>query len=157
MSCYFRVSICPTSNFSRKCKNEFYEDLQCVFTKFHPNEAVVVNGDVNSHFGEKADGYEGIHGGKGYGSRNKEGESLLEFAMANNMVVTNTHFTKKENHLVTYNSGPYQSQVDYVLTRKQHLSVVRDVKVIPGEECIAQHHTSTIVHTQASSLETERS
>ena len=73
-------------------------------------------------------------------TRNRKGESILEFAMANNMVVTNTHFTKKENHLMTYNSGPYQSQVDYVLTRKQHLSMVRDVKVIPGEECIAQHH-----------------
>ena len=79
-----------------------------------------------------ADGYEGIHGGNGYGKRNKEGENLLDFAVANNLVVTNTHFKKRLNHLMTYQSGPYCSQVDYILTRKKHMKLVKDTKVIPG-------------------------
>src|SRR6267154_544813 len=45
-------------------------------------EFVVVGGDKNGHVGAKADGYEGVHGGKGYGERSTEGEMLLEFADA---------------------------------------------------------------------------
>ena len=38
--------------------------------------------------------------------------------------------------LVTYESGGVSSVVDYVLTRKNDM---KDVKVIPGEECVSQH------------------
>ena len=106
-----------------------------------PCSVHIISSHLSSgHVGERADGYLGIHGGKGYGSRNREGVSILEFAMANNMVVTNTHFTKTSNHLITYHSGDDNTQVDYILTKKQHLSMVKDVKVIPGEECIPQHN-----------------
>ena len=42
-------------------------------------------------------GYERVHGGKGYGVRNTEGEMLLEFADAMELVVLNTWFTKNES------------------------------------------------------------
>ena len=38
--------------------------------------------------------------------------------------------------MVTFESGGVSSVVDYVLTRKNDL---KDVKVIPGEECVSQH------------------
>ena len=40
--------------------------------------------------------------GYGYGVRNTEGEMLLEFADAMNLVVANTWFTKDDYQLVTY-------------------------------------------------------
>ena len=49
--------------------------------------------------------YEGVRGGCGCGLRNKEDENNLEFAMAHNLVVGNSYFTKKDNHLITYQSG----------------------------------------------------
>ena len=39
-------------------------------------------GDMNGHVGKEADGYHGVHGGNGFGSRNMEGELLLKFACA---------------------------------------------------------------------------
>ena len=81
-----------------------------------------------------------MHGGFGYGTRNSEGEWILEFAMANNLFVANTCFMKRESHLVTYNSGGSKSQIDFFLYRKTFKSMVKNVKVIPREECALQHH-----------------
>ena len=40
-------------------------------------------GDMNGHVGAEADGFEGVHGGKGFGVRNVEGEMLLEICRCN--------------------------------------------------------------------------
>ena len=52
------------------------------------------------------------------------------------MVVGNTHFRKRDSHLVTHESGGCRTQVDYCLFRTGDRKLV---KVIPCEECIAQH------------------
>ena len=44
------------------------------------NEMVVFAGDMNGHVGRSNAGYEGTHGGFGYGSRNADGSRILEFA-----------------------------------------------------------------------------
>ena len=44
-----------------------------------------------------------------------------------------------DSHLITYSSGNLRSQVDYILYRKSFRSAVRNVKVIPSEECVQQH------------------
>ena len=64
----------------------------------------------------------------------------MEFARANSLVIGNTRFIKRESHLITYCSGEHKTQVDYVLYRKSYRRAVRDVKVIPLEECVRQHN-----------------
>lgn len=71
--------------------------------------------------------------------RNSEGEMLLEFAIAMDLVVTNTFFKKEEARTVTFESGGNKSLIDYVLVRRKERSMVRDVKVFNGEACIKQH------------------
>ena len=68
-------------------------------------EMVVVCGDFNGHVGEEIKGYEGVHGGKGFGKRNREGEMLLEFADAHQLSVMNTWFEKREQQKISYDSG----------------------------------------------------
>ena len=41
---------------------------------------VVFAGDMNGHVGSSNVGYDGTHGGFGYGSRNADGSMILEFA-----------------------------------------------------------------------------
>ena len=100
---------------------------------------LIVCGDLNGHVGKTSDGFEGIHGGKGFGVRNSEGTRILELCAAADLVVTNTLFTKPDNHLVTYRSGKACSQIDFILVRRPDLKCARDVKVIGGEECVSQH------------------
>jgi len=54
----------------------------------------IVMGDFNRHVGSSVNGYEGVHGGHGWGERNKGGERLPEFADSFDMVIGNTFFRK---------------------------------------------------------------
>ena len=60
------------------------------------------------------------HGGSGYGERNADGDRVLEFAVANDFVIGNTFFIKRDCHLITYQSGNAKTQIDFILLRKRH-------------------------------------
>ena len=62
------------------------------------NEMVVLGGDMN---GSSNAGYDGMHGGFGYGDRNADGSRTLEFADRLNLVICNTLLMKQESQLVT--------------------------------------------------------
>ena len=74
--------------------------------------------------------YGGVHGGMGFGTRNAEGERILEFGDAVGMVVCNTFFYKEDSKLITYQSGDNRSMIDYLMVRKTDRCLVKDVKVI---------------------------
>ena len=65
------------------------------------------------------------------GVRNQEGESALDFAVAFDMAVLNTFFTKSSYR--TYRSGPRESQIDFLLYRRDNIREVEDCKVLQGE------------------------
>src|SRR5207247_6065669 len=120
-------------------KGEFLLSISKMVDEIGQEEFVVIGGDMNGHVGEKVDGYEGVHGGKGYGVRNTEGEMLLEFADAMKLVVLDTWFTKNESKKVTYESGGNKTVVDYMLVRRCDLAKVTDINVIGSEESVKQH------------------
>ena len=103
------------------------------------NEMVVFAGDMNGHVGSSNVGYEGTHGGFGYGSRNADGSRILEFADGLNLVICNTLFTKQEAKLVTYVAGPVKSTVDFIMVRQEDKAKIHNVKVITSEECVPKH------------------
>ena len=120
-------------------KVQFYDQLQATCMPIPHSEVLFCLGDWNGHVGAKASSYENVHGGQGFGSRNAEGERILEFALANDLLVGNTRYIKRDSHLITYHSGDNKSQVDYVLYPRSFRRSVTNVKVIPGEECASQH------------------
>ena len=128
----------PQQGLSAEEKDRFYEEVISLVSKID-KDLLVIGGDFNGHVGEKADGYKGIHGGFGLGTRNVEGERILELGAALDMVVCNTFFKKRESRLVTYKSGPYCTQIDYFLVKGSDWKTVKDVKVIGGEEVAQQH------------------
>ena len=129
----------PQTGLDESAKDAFYDSLQTVISTIPDKEIVIPCGDWNGHVGKAADGYEGIHGGSGYGERNPDGDRILDFAVANDLIIANTCFAKRDSHLITYQSGNAKTQIDYVLLRKKHQKMVKDMKVIPSEECVPQH------------------
>ena len=83
-------------------KDKFYDLLNSVLSKIPPSEVLIPGGDWNGHVGSTADGFEGVHGGFGYGVRNSDGDRILEFALAHDLIIGNTLFMKRDNHLITY-------------------------------------------------------
>ena len=125
----------PQVGCSIEDKEEFLLALSRLVDEIGQEEFLVIGGDMNGHVGAKAAGYEGVHGGKGYGVRNTEGEMLLEFADAMELVVLNTWFTKNDSKKVTYDSGGNKSVVDYMFVRRCDLANVSDINVIGSEVC----------------------
>ena len=129
----------PQTGLEESTKDAFYDSLQTVISELPDKEIVIPCGDWNGHVGREAAGYEGVHGGYGYGERNADGDRVLEFAVANDFVIGNTFFVKRDSHLITYQSGNAKTQIDFILLRKRNLKMAKDIKVIPSEECVPQH------------------
>ncbi|XP_066973193.1 uncharacterized protein [Macrobrachium rosenbergii] len=51
----------------------------------------------------------------------------------------NTQFEKRRSHLVTYKSEQNETEIDYVLGRREEKKIIMDCKVIPNESVVAQH------------------
>nr|XP_016476475.1 PREDICTED: uncharacterized protein LOC107798051 [Nicotiana tabacum] len=78
-------------------------------------------------------------GGFGFGDRIGGGTSLLDFARAFDLVIANSSFPKKREHLVTFWSSVAETQIDYLLCRKSDRGLCTDCKVILSENLSTLH------------------
>ena len=113
----------------------FYSALLSNISTVSPDQYLLVCGDFNGHVEKAPEGFNGVHGGRGFGSRNADGTRILDLCTAANLAISNTYFMKPDSHLVTYHSGNSCMQVDYILTRCGDIKQVQNVKVIGNEEC----------------------
>nr|XP_016485254.1 PREDICTED: uncharacterized protein LOC107805696 [Nicotiana tabacum] len=97
------------------------------------SEKLFIGGDFNGHIGANARGYDGMHGGFDFGVRNEEGTLLLDFARAFDLVVANSSFPKRKEHLVTFRSSVAKIQIDYLLYRKCDKGLSTDCKGVTKE------------------------
>ena len=94
---------------------------------------------MNRHEETETDGFEGVRGRYGFGRQHVEGENLLKFADAMDLVVANTWFQKSSGKPVTYVSGGCKTVVYYILFCKNERSQLRNITVMQGELCLQQH------------------
>jgi hypothetical protein len=84
-------------------------------------------GDLNGHVGNKP--VPGAVGHFGVGTRNPEGDNLVDFAIRNNLAIMNTYFKHRESHKYTwyrYNQGlgayDLKTEIDFILTNNKALT-----------------------------------
>jgi hypothetical protein len=99
----------PQVGHNKNTKREFWEGLEDMVGSVASGEKIFIGGDLNGHVGTSNTGFEGVHGGFVYGIRNQEGEDVLSFSPAYDMIVANTLYKKRELHLVTFSSGQHSS------------------------------------------------
>ena len=58
----------PQANLEPVEKDSFYDALRATVAKVDDKKLVIIAGDLNGHVGRSSEGYEGIHGGRGYGT-----------------------------------------------------------------------------------------
>ena len=136
ISCYE-----PQTGCTEYEKDKFWETIGSEMQAVNRSELLVVAGDLNGHVGSDKIGYEEVHGGHGVRAPNEEGIKVLDFATAYQMRLLNTRtsYQKRKNHLVTYSSGGRETQIDYIMLRKEHASECRNCKVLPSEAITTQH------------------
>ena len=99
----------PQVGHDESAKRLFWEDLDRLVRAVPSSEKLFIGGDLNDHVGTLSAGFEVVHGGFRYGSRNQEGEEILDFPIAFDLMIANTFFRKRQSHLVTFSSGQYSS------------------------------------------------
>lgn len=123
----------PQFGLEEETKRRFWEDLDKVIQSLPQNERLFIGSDFNGHVGARGDGYDRIHGGFGYGMRNNAVTTVLDFVVAYELMIANSHFKKREEHLVTFKSDIASTLIDYFLLRLGDKSICKDCKVLPRD------------------------
>jgi hypothetical protein len=134
----------PQIGLNESVKRQFWEKLDALVSSMPISEKLFIGGDINGHVGSTRVGFDGVHGGFRYGSRNQEGKGILNFALACDLIVMNTLFRKRLSHLVSVSNGQHCSQIDFIIMRREDWHTCLDCKVIP-EECVVPQHNLVVV------------
>jgi hypothetical protein len=71
----------PQIGLNESIKRHFWEQLDALISSVPISEKLFI-GDLNGHVGSSRVGFDGVHEGFGYGSRNQEGEGYLELCLS---------------------------------------------------------------------------
>ena len=74
----------------------------------------------------------------GWGTRNREGRSIVKMLRRNGLVVAGTFFQKKESHKINYTSERRKTELDLLVVRQQQLRRVKDCKALASEYVTTQ-------------------
>ena len=58
---------------------------------------------------------------------------LLELCLEKELCVSNTWFKTEEKRKVTFRMGENETEIDFVLIKKEHHQFIQNMKAIPGE------------------------
>jgi hypothetical protein len=97
---------------------QFWEELDALVSSVPISKKLFIGGDLNGYVGSIRVGFDGVHGGFRYASRNQEGEGILNFALAYDLIVANSLFRRRVSHLVTFSSSQHCSQIDFIHARR---------------------------------------
>jgi hypothetical protein len=74
---------------------QFWEELDALVSRVPISEKLFIGGDLNGHICSTRVCFDGVHGGFEYGSRNQEGDDILNFILAYDLSIANTLFRKR--------------------------------------------------------------
>ncbi|XP_019257863.1 PREDICTED: craniofacial development protein 2-like [Nicotiana attenuata] len=129
----------PQTSLDEEVKRRLWEALDEMVRGIPPTEKLFIGGDFNGHVQSSTGGYGEVHGGFNFGDRNGGCTSLLYFARAFELVIVNSMFPKREEHLVTFWSIVVKTQIDYLLLKRCDRGLCEHCKVIPIENLATRH------------------
>ena len=71
---------------------QFWKDLDSMVSTVPTSEKLFIEGDLNGYVGAINVGFEWVHGGFGYSSRSQEGEDVLNFALAYDLLILDSEY-----------------------------------------------------------------
>ncbi|KAL5255329.1 hypothetical protein ACHWQZ_G014669 [Mnemiopsis leidyi] len=158
--CRFVNAYCPHTRLAKKNPNllrDFYNHLNKAVS-VPARWEVFTMGDFNSKLGKLStddiqNGLMSYMGKYGNGSRNDNGESLLNFIISKDFFTCNTAFQHKSAHVTTYTgtvkdwsygkrsniTKDFYSQIDYILCRRRSKSMLVNSRSFRGTTTDSDH------------------
>ncbi|CAH1239246.1 OIT3 [Branchiostoma lanceolatum] len=108
----------PTNAHSDADKDAFYNLFSDVLAGVDRRDLTVVMGDFNATTGTDRSGYEQCIGPHGHGTRNDNGERMLQLCQLHHLKVCGTYFKRKTIHRLSWysNDGHTKKEIDHILT-----------------------------------------
>ncbi|KAK2722265.1 hypothetical protein QYM36_002706 [Artemia franciscana] len=105
----------------------FFSELQQVSFSVHARDYLIAAGDSNRRVG-LSDAPTQVHGKVGLGHRIDNGKRLANYSLTNHLVVINTIFQHKPNHLLMWhsNDGVTNALIDFILVHQLWISSVME-------------------------------
>ena len=131
----------PTNDSDDEAKDLFYEQLEAEVKSAPQHDMMIVMGDYNAKVGDDNRGNERAMGVHGCGTRNENGERLLDFCNSYNLVVGGTLFPHREIHKLTWYSpnDRDRNQIDHLLINAKWRRSLLNVRVKRGADVGSDH------------------
>ena len=120
-----------------EASTDFYESLQKATQRVHPEDDLVIAGDLNAQVGNRKIGK--TTGTFGIGDVNSNGKKLIDFCTFNNLRILNTFFRHKASHKLTWEDRGSATAIDYIIAREKTAKGCQDVRTYRGY-CIGSDH-----------------
>ena len=118
---------------------QFYDDLATCVQSFPPHDIVVIAGDLNAHLGKDT-----CNTNAYYGSTNRNGQHLLDFAQENSLTIGGLKFNKKASKKVTWTAPNGQlHQNDHILIRSKWQNSLRNCESYINPSVQSDHRIVT--------------
>jgi len=128
----------PTEEKEELAEEDFYQKIQEVYDSCPSNDIKIVLGDWNAKLGRE-EIYQGPIGKHSmHLHTNNNGQRLVDFAAAKNMVMSSTCSPQKEMHKQTWISpdGKTNNQIDHILIDRTNTSSMLDIKSCIGASSV---------------------
>ena len=140
------VGYAPINDASDEDKDNYYDQLEHICNKNKSSkELVMLIGDFNAKVGSENEGIECNMGKEGMGTKNENGDRLIDFCVRQDFVIGGTVFPHKDIHKATWISpdGRTTNQIDHVCISKKFRRSLMDVKVMRGADADTDHYLVT--------------
>ncbi|XP_012946941.1 craniofacial development protein 2-like [Aplysia californica] len=125
---HFNSTYAQTLTTENEKKYQFYEKLQDAINNVPKADHLFLMGDFNARVGTENKVWPTCFGPFGLGKINENGQRLLEFCTNNNPCITNTFYSGKGKHKVSWchpRSGHWH-QIDFIIVRKKDANMASD-------------------------------
>ena len=131
----------PTLTSTAEEKDAFYESLNAAVSSVPESEQLFVLGDLNARVGADQESWPECLGLFGVGKLNENGQRLLELCAYHGLCVTNTYFSVKKRHRVSWchPRSKHWHQLDLVITRRSSLSCISVTRAYHSADCDTDH------------------
>ncbi|KAI8519655.1 hypothetical protein Bbelb_029120 [Branchiostoma belcheri] len=131
----------PTLNSPVETKDKFYDELDELISQIPQTEGIYLLGDFNARVGAEHATWPACIGHHGVGKINENGQRLLELCSARNLCITNTYFSNKEKHRVSWMHPRSHRwhQLDLVIVRRSNLQTVHNTRSYHSADCDSDH------------------
>ena len=131
----------PTLAADHEVKDRFYQQISNLANDVPKEDQLYVLGDFNARVGADQSSWPACIGNFGIGKMNNNGQRLLEFCSDHQLCVTNTYFSCKPVHRVSWRHprSAHWHQLDVVLARRSDLNSIQVTRSFHSADCDTDH------------------